>query len=435
MFAAALGKIGPRRLAGSRLLQNVAALYGVQAGRKIIPLITIPYLARVLGPVGWGKVAFVTAVSEFVVILIEFGFNLSATREIARHRGSPAKCGEIMAGVLGAQILLAILGVSLALCLAPFIPLLHDNHDLLAGGLVYGVMQGSSPLWFFQGLERMRVSSALEISGKLAGLCGLFLFVHSPADAWKVMALAGIAPAVTTLACFVLAYRTIPLHAPSIARVRNALQMGWRMFVFRSAESLYGVGNVFLLGLFAPPAIVGYFASAEKVSKAAFGLLNPIRDAIFPRLSHLALQGREAAGRLARLGAAAMIGGGVALGLALFLFAPIVIRLLMGAAFEPAVAALRILSALPVLLSITYSIGFQWLLPHGKDALINRIIIAAGILNVTMSFLLAPRFAHVGMAWAVVCSEAFVSICMVIAVLRGAPLWTPARVTVPQENC
>ena len=130
-----------------------------------------------------------------------------------------------------------------------------------------------------------------------------------------------------------------------------------------------------------------------------------------------------------------MIGGGIALGLALFLFAPVVIRLLMGAAFEPAVAALRILAALPVLLSITYSIGFQWLLPHGKDALINRIILSAGVLNVTMSFLLAPRFAHVGMAWAVVCSEAFVSTCMVIAVLRSAPLWAPARVTVPQENC
>lgn len=433
MLAAAPAKIGPRRLAGSKLVQNVAALYGVQVGRKIIPLVTIPYLARVLGPAGWGKVAFVTAVSEFVVILIEFGFNLSATREIARHRDSPAKCGEIMAGVLGAQILLAILGVSLALCLSPFIPLLRNNHDLLAGGLVYGVMQGSSPLWFFQGLERMRLSSALEIGGKLAALCGLFLFVHSIADSWKVMALAGIAPAVTTVACFVLAYRTIPLQRPTVSHVANALRMGWRMFVFRSAESLYGVGNVFLLGLFAPPAIVGYFASAEKVSKAAFGLLNPIRDAIFPRLSHLALQGREAAGRLARLGAAAMIGGGLALGLGLFLFAPVITRLLMGAAFEPAVAALRILSALPVLLSITYSIGFQWLLPFGKDAVINRIILTAGVLNVTMSFLLAPRFAHVGMAWTVVSSEAFVSICMVIAVLRIAPLRAPACVA--PENC
>ncbi len=65
--------------------QNVLALYGVQAGRKLIPLVSIPYLARVLGPTGWGTVAFITAMAELLVICIEFGFNISATREVARQ--------------------------------------------------------------------------------------------------------------------------------------------------------------------------------------------------------------------------------------------------------------------------------------------------------------------------------------------------------------
>src|SRR5450631_2130909 len=98
----------------NRIVHNVAALYGVQFGRKIIPLITIPYLARVLGAAGWGKVAFVTAIGEFIVILIEFGFNLSATREVARHRDCPNTCGEVMSGVLGAQVMLAGLAIAAA---------------------------------------------------------------------------------------------------------------------------------------------------------------------------------------------------------------------------------------------------------------------------------------------------------------------------------
>ena len=72
------------------------------------------------------------------------------------------------------------------------------------------------------------------------------------------------------------------------------------MFVFRSGESLYGIGNAFVLGLFAPPAVVGYFASAEKISRAAFGLLNPIRETLYPRLSGLFVSSPARGARLAR---------------------------------------------------------------------------------------------------------------------------------------
>ncbi|HLJ49459.1 MAG TPA: flippase [Bryobacteraceae bacterium] len=426
-------RIHPRQIARSKLVHNVVALYGVQVGRKIVPLISIPYLARVLGPAGWGKVAFITAIAEFLVIAIEFGFNISATREVARNRDCPNKCGEIMAGVLGAQAVLALVGAAAVMLLTRALPLLNGETALVAGGVFYGVMQGFAPLWFFLGLERMRLSSALEVAGKFGMLGGLLLFVHSPADGWKVMALSGIAPGITTIAALALAYRTIPLHRPTIALVRSALRMGWPMFLFRSAESLYGVANTFLLGLFTGPEIVGYFASAEKMSKAAYGLLNPIRDAIFPRLSHLAARGHEAAAPLARIGAAIMISGGLLLGGGMFVAAPWVTKLLMGSAFEPAVTALRILSVLPLLLSITNSVGMQWLLPFGKDAVVNRIILSAGVLNVCLSFLLAPRFLHAGMAWAVVSSEAFVAVSMVVAVLRTTPLWT--RAYAPAENC
>ena len=403
----------------NRILHNVFALYGVQIGRKVIPLLSVPYLARVLGPVGWGTVAFAAALAEFVVILIEFGFNISATRETARKRDDTSALSDIVAGVLGAQIVLAACGIAAAVTVARCVPLMRQHPDLLMAGLMYAVAQGFAPLWFFQGLERIRLSAALEVSGKLLALGGLFLFVHQPEDGWKVLALSGIAPLLTTVAGFWLAYRVVPLQAPSLRVIVPALKMGWPMFLFRSAESLYGVGNAFLLGLFTTPELVGYFASAEKIAKATFGLLNPIREAIFPRLSHLvAMHGSKAAVPLARRGALVMIGAGAWLGLALFVFAPFAIRLLLGSAFAPAVTVLRIFAALPLLLSITYSVGFQWLLPLGQDRTINQIILAAGVLNLALSFGLASRYAHVGMAVAVMCAEAFVSIAMVVAVLR-----------------
>src|SRR5258706_3396286 len=79
------------------------------------------------------------------------------------------------------------------------------------------------------------------------------------------------------------------------------------MFLFCSAATLYTMGNAFILGLFAAPAVVGYFAAAEKISRAVFGLFDPVRESLYPRLSHLVRESPQQAKRLARWGVA---GGG-----------------------------------------------------------------------------------------------------------------------------
>src|SRR4051794_4441992 len=87
----------------SSVVENAIALYAIQFCRKLVPLITIPYLARTLGPASWGTVAFVLAMASFLSLFMEFGFDLSATREIARQRNNRHACSEVMAGVIGVQ--------------------------------------------------------------------------------------------------------------------------------------------------------------------------------------------------------------------------------------------------------------------------------------------------------------------------------------------
>jgi PST family polysaccharide transporter len=410
------------RLAQNDLVQNAAALYGVQMVRKILPLIIVPYLARTLGPAGWGVVAFTQAIAEFVVLVIEFGFNLSATREIARFRNCRKTCADVMAGVLGAQCFLASMGVLGMLAAGRIIPLLRDNPKLVTAGLFYAIAQGFVPLWFFQGLERMRLAAVFETCGRLVGLISILFLVRSPEDTWLALFIQGVAPAFTTAAGLIMAYRAIPCRIPTWPLVRNAMSKGWPLFVFRSGESLFGVLNAFILGLFASPTQVGYFASAEKISRAIFGLLNPIREALYPRLSSLAHHAPRSAAQLARVGVAVMAAGGIFLSSTVFLFAPLLIRLLMGQAFGPAVTVLRILSILPILLSLTHSAGLQWLLPLGMDMQVNRVILRAGALNLVLALVLAPRFFHIGMAWAVVTAEAFVCLSMLHLTLSSTSL-------------
>src|SRR5258708_1256661 len=89
------------------------------------------------------------------------------------------------------------------------IPLAQGNPRVLAAGLFYAIAQGFIPLWFFQGLERMRLAATLEISGRIVGLCSIFVFVRSSEDTWVALFIQGIAPAITTVAGLIMAYRQI----------------------------------------------------------------------------------------------------------------------------------------------------------------------------------------------------------------------------------
>jgi len=141
-------------------------------------------------------------------------------------------------------------------------------------------------------------------------------------------------------------------------------------------------------------------------------LLGPFGQVLYPRISHLVRHAWEDALRLAQTGLWVMGAGGALLGIAAYLGAPALVGVLLGPLFEPAIPVLRILAWLLPLIAASNVLGIQWMLPLGLDRAFNRIIIAAGALNVGLACWLAPRFAERGMAWAVVVAEAFVTLTM-----------------------
>ncbi len=194
--------------------------------------------------------------------------------------------------------------------------------------------------------------------------------------------------------------------------------MGWSLFLFRGSVSLYTTGNAFILGLFVSPLWVGYYAGAEKISKAFLGLLNPVSQALYPRLTHLVYHARARAVTLARIAIAAMGTGGTALGVLVFVSAPLLVRMILGPGYDQAVPVLRILALLPPLIALSTVYGVQWMLPLGMEGPFNKIILLAGGINVGLAVILAPSYLAVGMACAVVTAETFVTIAIYLLVRR-----------------
>jgi polysaccharide transporter, PST family len=399
-----------RGLSDNRLVQNTAALYGVQFCRKLIPILSVPYLAWVLGPAGWGKLAFVMSSANLLVLLVEFGFNITATREVARNRDSKEERANIVAGVLGVQLVLFLFGIATIGLFAPRIPMLRFSPTLVFAGLFYAVSQCFVPLWFFLGMEWMRSAA-----------------VHSPADVWKALALQAIPFSLQSVAGVWLIYREVPFRFPSRTVMRETLAKGWPMFLFRSGVAMYTSANVFVLGLFAPVESVGYYAAAEKINFALLGLITPIQDALFPRLSRLAGQSPAAAARLVSIGASFTALVGIALPIGVFFLAPTLIAIFAGAKFTPSISVLRVLALLIPFTALSASLGMQCLLPLGKDRIVTAVVLGGGLLNICLGLTFAPRFTHIGMAWAAVISEAAVGLTMVWAASKFTNLWPANR--------
>jgi PST family polysaccharide transporter len=398
------------RLSRHTLVQNALSLYGVFLPNYFIPLLVIPYLTRVLGAAAWGLVAFTQAFGVYIGVVVEFGFFLSANREVARCREDRNKLGEILASVLGARVLLCLACLGPALLAGILVPIFRDHRDLFLAGFFWGLVQGFSMSWFFQGLERMRLVAALETPSQFLGIIAIFLFVRRPQDAWLVLVIQGMAYAVPTLIELALAYREVPVVRPTLRSIREGLRMGTSMFLYRGSLELYARGNALILGLFVAPQLVGYYATAEKIARASYRALNPVTQALYPRMTYLLRHSPDKAHRLARLGLAFVVAGGMALTLLIYLFAPWIIRIIAGPEFAPAVPLLRILALMPALIAFGQAYGTQWMLPLGMDRSFNLVMVSAGAFDLVLALILAPRYAQFGVAWAVVATEAAIAL-------------------------
>jgi PST family polysaccharide transporter len=403
----------------SSIRDNLVVLYSAHFCNYVLPLITIPYTVRVLGPRSWGLVAFSQAFANYVSLIIEYGFGLSAVREVSRYRDSKNGLARVVSGVLGARCLLTIVSILLGAAVVRWVPVARQSPRLLWAGLFWGTSQAFSALWYFQGLERMKTVALVDVSAKLTSTIAVFCMVKAPADDWKVLAALGAGAFLSTAIGLSLVYRDIRFMFPTVADTIDAMRGGWTMFLYRSSVSLYTAGNAFILGLFAPPQLVGYFAGAEKIIRSVLGLFNPINQALLPRMSHLVHRAPVDARRLARQSLHFTAVAGCLLGTLVMITAPLIVRIALGNQLMPAVPALRILALLLPLIGVNYAIGIQWLLPLGMDKPFNAVVLLSGIVNLFMAALLAPGYAHLGMAWAIVSAEAVATVGLVL-VLRTA---------------
>jgi len=414
-----------------RLRHNIVALGALQIANYLIPLVTLPYLTRVLGVVPFGKVAFVLAVMAYFVLLTDYGFSWSATRQIAAHRDDHHFVSSVFSSTWSAQWLLALVSGLILIVAVATIPLLRQDASLYLTGFSIVIGNVFLPIWLLQGLERMREVAIIQVTGRLLALPPLFLFVKSPQDAIWAIALAGAGPLIAGLLTlyWVGRSRLILWQRPTWIKTINALREGGPLFLSRISISLYTIITPLALGAISGTTAVGYFSLADRIRCAAQALLAPLSQALFPRMSHLYKHDPLSAHHLLKRSTLVIIAlSGIA---SLFIWgaADWIILLLGGEQFVPAATVLRWLAFLPLVIGLSNVFGVQIMLPNGLNWLFNKILGTAAVFSLLIIVPLIFWKDAEGAAIATFATEVFVTITMAVFVYRHG--YHKARTTRP----
>ena len=409
-----------------RLIENIASLTVLQALNYAAPLITLPYLVRVLQPSHFGLLSFAQGIVLYFAFFTDFGFDFSQTRAIAAARHVPESLSRIFWSTIYAKAFLMSISAVVLTLLVAFTPVLRETPELYAVNFLYVVGTTFFPIWFFQGLERIKLAAAIFGVARLLTIPALILFVRHPQD----YVIAGAIQASVEVTASLLAWPVIlgrlklTWYPPSVHEIAKTLKQGWPLFLSASAVQLSSSSTVVILGFVAGKTEVGYFSAADKLIKASIAALNPLAQALFPHITVAKLRSSASALQLIRKAFFAVGTVAACVSVATVVLAGPVCHLIFGKSFDHSITVLRCLSPLPLLFGLASVFGTQTMLVFEMDALFAKVMLFSAVLALPVTVVLTVWFGATGAAAGSVATAIFIVSAMLFVLhTKGMHIW------------
>jgi len=351
--------------------------------------------------------AFAQALSGYFGILTDWGFNLSATRQVSIARNDPNKLNRIFLDITLAKFALFAGSFCLLAALAWTVPILRPEAKVLLAANTATFGSVLFPGWLFQGLEIMYRAAAIQIVGRVLGTALLLIFIHSPEDIIKALLIqSGVGIAAATLA-FISATAALPtLNLRLSAKgAWSQITQGTDYFLTSASISLYTVTNSVVLGFLAGKSEVAFFSPAEKITRAASDLIGAYGQATFPAIEYVAVNDRGRAVHLIRKSLKFVAGAGIMASFLLSAGASTIVEIFFGSRIQQPITAMMILAPLPLLIACSNIFAVQTMIPFGMSKAVRHIVVCAGLINVALLIELAPKYGAKGAALSVLVTE------------------------------
>ncbi|WP_462164565.1 oligosaccharide flippase family protein [Pseudoalteromonas xiamenensis] len=403
-----------------RLLRNIFSLTVLQALNYFLPLITIPFLLRALGAESYGVLAFLNATITLFIIVIDYGFNLSATRRISLSRHDLTIVSSIYSAVMVAKCLLILLCLSVAFFLTLLTEMYSEHKLLFFACFGVAVGHGLFPVWFYQGMEEMSYITYLNVLSKLFFTLCILLFVTSAEDIILVPVFTALGSIFVSCVSVYIVKEKFGIYTskPSFSNVKKEFKEGGHIFFSNVSSSIYTTCAPIILGMYSSSVIVGYYSVAEKIIMAVRGLFSPVSQAIYPFLSRKIESKNGSAFTMLAFYTGASSLFMFLLSFCLYLYSDFISLLMLGEESETVVKYLKIMSFLPFIVVLSNILGLNIMLNYNMKKEFSFIIFFGALTSLSLSLIFVPRFSGAGTATILVVTELVVLVLMALIVWK-----------------
>ncbi|MCF0074490.1 oligosaccharide flippase family protein [Dyadobacter sp. CY261] len=349
------------------IISSFGYLSILQVLNMVMPLVSYPYLIRVLGTESYGLIIYITTIASYFSILVNFGYQLTATKKVAQNRHRIAKLNQIVSAVIISKVFLLLISAVIFAGMIAAFDVLSSNKMLAIMCFAVCVNEVIFPSWFFQGMEKMKHITVINVVSRIASLGLIFLFVKSPGDYLLV-------PIFNFLGAFggaaygwynMTQRYSIRLLVQPYRRIRHYLLESWPVFATTITGIVKDRTNVIFIGAFLGNKEVLYYYFANRIVTTLLALFYNVSAAIFPNLSksrnHLLLN------KAVKMTALA----GIFVALSIVVLSKFIVTVYGGKEMIPSIPILQILSVMLIIVPLTSLFGLP-LVINGKYDLLYR---------------------------------------------------------------
>ena len=394
----------------NKLIYNFSSLSLIQAANFLLSLIVIPYVVRKVGADGFGIIAVAQVVIYYLAAITDYGFNRTATRDIAIHQNNKEKISKIFYTILFIKLLICIISFVLLIFLLQIIPLFnnHFNLYLLAFSFVLGQVMLVN--WFFQGMEKMQHMAFTGLFSRLLFVILVFIFIRKKEDTSLFIFFMGAANMIAGLVSIYLAIRLYKLKyiQPAWADIWQEIRNGWQVTITNLSMITCQYIGIVILRIFTNDTLVGYYSIAEKIYFAMKQMMEVFSQAIYPRVCLLVQQGREEVISFFRKIYVPFLMLVTFASSMVFMFSPQILYFFIGHQYDYSVFLLRVLCIAVVLVCLNIPSHLILFAADYKKSYL-KIFSIGTLLNILANLLLARYFDATGTVASVIITELFIS--------------------------
>lgn len=403
------------RFKNSKLVENFFYLTGLQVFNYLLPLITLPYLIKVLQPEKYGLTVYAQTVMMYFIVFIDYGFNLTATRKISLLKNENKSITEVFNSVISTKLFLLLISLFVLAIIVFLIPKFTGLWLLyfFTSGVLIG--QVFFPIWLFQGLQEMKYLMYFNFLSRVIFTILVFVIIKTENDFIYVNLLSSLGSILIGIVsiAFVIKKYNIKFRIAKRKEILFELKDGWMVFLSNFSIQMYVSSNIIILGAFENDKTVGNYSVAEKLIIILKQLLSVFSQVIYPHLCQLTNTPNLIKSFFKRtmIPFLAFI---FILCFLLFVFAEKIVFLMTGNTIHEIILLIRILSFVPFIVAMNIP-AYQTLLAYNYKNSYSIILIMGAVINIILNFILANFYGANGTAISVLITEFFITAGLIIA--------------------